>query len=140
MIFSGGGSLPSSLLIDASSAYKQAVIPNDSMQQTCITRITGFMSADCKGVVQQNQGKHACWFFSQLIKTGPRLKLRLSRFLAVGALALFSCLPRAAVASSCVWKVTGPGGGTMYLGGSVHALRKSDYPLPAAYRSEERRV
>jgi uncharacterized protein YbaP (TraB family) len=36
------------------------------------------------------------------------------------------------IASACVWKVTGPGGGTM-LGGSVHALRSSDYPLPAAY-------
>jgi uncharacterized protein YbaP (TraB family) len=37
------------------------------------------------------------------------------------------------MASPCVWKVTGPSGGTMYLGGSIHALRKSDYPLPAAY-------
>jgi len=44
------------------------------------------------------------------------------------------CLaPQAALASSCVWKVTGPNGGTLYLGGSVHALRSSDYPLPAAY-------
>ncbi|MEY2505598.1 MAG: uncharacterized protein QOG27_1878 [Verrucomicrobiota bacterium] len=33
----------------------------------------------------------------------------------------------------CVWKVTGPTGGTLYLGGSVHALKSSDYPLPAAY-------
>jgi len=39
----------------------------------------------------------------------------------------------AAVASSCVWKVTGPGGGTLYLGGSMHALRSADYPLPTAY-------
>jgi len=61
------------------------------------------------------------------------LKLRLSRFAALCALGLFSLLPGSAVASSCVWKVTGPGGGTMYLGGSVHALRKSDYPLPAPY-------
>jgi len=36
-------------------------------------------------------------------------------------------------ASSCVWKVTDPNGGTLYLGGSVHALRRSDHPLPAAY-------
>jgi uncharacterized protein YbaP (TraB family) len=41
--------------------------------------------------------------------------------------------PRTAVGSSCVWKVTGPNGGTLYLGGSVHALRKTDYPLPVAY-------
>src|SRR5713226_4528553 len=36
-------------------------------------------------------------------------------------------------AASCVWKVTGPNGGTLYLGGSIHFLRSSDYPLPAAY-------
>jgi len=36
-------------------------------------------------------------------------------------------------ASACVWKVTRPDGKTVYLGGSVHALPKSDYPLPAAY-------
>jgi uncharacterized protein YbaP (TraB family) len=42
-------------------------------------------------------------------------------------------LPRAAVALSCVWKVTGPNGATLYLGGSVHALRTTDYPLPVAY-------
>jgi len=29
--------------------------------------------------------------------------------------------------------VTGPRGGAIYLAGSVHALRSSDYPLPAAY-------
>ena len=29
--------------------------------------------------------------------------------------------------------MTGPGGGTIYLAGSVHALRSSDYPLPASY-------
>jgi uncharacterized protein YbaP (TraB family) len=36
-------------------------------------------------------------------------------------------------ATAGVWKVTGPDGGVAYLGGSVHYLRKSDYPLPAAY-------
>ena len=36
-------------------------------------------------------------------------------------------------AASCVWKVSGPNGGTLYLGGSIHALRKVDYPLPAAF-------
>ena len=61
------------------------------------------------------------------------MKSRLSSFVPVAALALFSFLPLSAVASSCVWKVTGPGGGTIYLGGSIHALRSSDYPLPAAY-------
>jgi uncharacterized protein YbaP (TraB family) len=36
-------------------------------------------------------------------------------------------------AASCVWKVTAPNGGTAYLGGSWHALRSTDYPLPAPY-------
>lgn len=34
---------------------------------------------------------------------------------------------------ACVWKVTGPNGGLLYLGGSMHALRRTDYPLPAVY-------
>ena len=36
-------------------------------------------------------------------------------------------------AASCVWKVSGPDGGTLYLGGSIHALRSVDYPLPRAF-------
>jgi len=36
-------------------------------------------------------------------------------------------------AASPVWKVTGSDGGTLYLGGSVHALRSEDYPLPRAF-------
>jgi uncharacterized protein YbaP (TraB family) len=32
-----------------------------------------------------------------------------------------------------VWTVTGPGGGILYLGGSFHALRPIDYPLPPEY-------
>jgi uncharacterized protein len=35
--------------------------------------------------------------------------------------------------SGCIWKVTGPSGGTLYIGGSMHALRSTDYPLPAGY-------
>jgi len=38
-----------------------------------------------------------------------------------------------ALASGCVYKITGPQGGTLYLGGSWHLLRRVDYPLPAAY-------
>jgi uncharacterized protein YbaP (TraB family) len=33
-----------------------------------------------------------------------------------------------------VWKVTSATGGTLFLGGSVHALRRSDYPLPVPYQ------
>ena len=36
-------------------------------------------------------------------------------------------------AKTCVWKVTAKDGHTLYLAGSVHALRSSDYPLPKAY-------
>ena len=48
--------------------------------------------------------------------------------LAFGCLLLTSQMDAA-----CVWKVTGPNGGTLFLGGSVHVLRSVDYPLPAAY-------
>jgi uncharacterized protein YbaP (TraB family) len=37
-----------------------------------------------------------------------------------------------AAARSCVWKVTS-GRETLYLAGSIHALRASDYPLPPEY-------
>jgi uncharacterized protein len=66
-------------------------------------------------------------------RTTGQLKSFLSNFAPVSALVLFCLLPRSAVALSCVWKVTGPGGGTIYLGGSIHALHRSDYPLPAPY-------
>ena len=49
------------------------------------------------------------------------------------ALAFCLIAGRSEAASGCVWKVTGPNGGTLFLGGSVHALRSTDYPLPAAY-------
>jgi len=51
----------------------------------------------------------------------------------MAAIALGAFLPQNLAASSCVWKVVGPGGATLYLGGSVHALRSTDYPLPPAY-------
>jgi len=34
--------------------------------------------------------------------------------------------------AACVWKVTS-GPNVLYLGGSIHALKSKDYPLPAAY-------
>jgi uncharacterized protein YbaP (TraB family) len=61
----------------------------------------------------------------------PTLRSRLAFLLLLVAI----CLPglRAEAASGCVWKITGPAGGTVYLGGSVHALRSTDYPLPPGY-------
>jgi hypothetical protein len=35
--------------------------------------------------------------------------------------------------NGCVFKVTGPAGHTLYLGGSEHGLLSTDYPLPPAY-------
>ena len=46
--------------------------------------------------------------------------------------AVFGCVA-AGVDAASVWKVTSAAGGTVYLGGSVHALRSQDYPLPPAY-------
>ena len=34
--------------------------------------------------------------------------------------------------AACVWKVTS-GSNVLYLGGSIHALKSTDYPLPRAY-------
>ena len=39
----------------------------------------------------------------------------------------------AAEARACVWRVTDNDGHTLYLAGSIHALRPSDYPFPKAY-------
>lgn len=47
-------------------------------------------------------------------------------------LALAAC-PGLAHAKSCVWKVTGPDGKVLYLGGTLHRLQSQDYPVPAAY-------
>ena len=48
----------------------------------------------------------------------------------VALLAVATC---ASANAASVWKVTGPDGGTLYLAGSIHALRSTDYPLPAAF-------
>ncbi len=66
----------------------------------------------------------------------PRVMFR-CRVVSFSALLCFSffvaAAPAAAAASACVWRVSNSHGGTLYLGGSVHALRSSDYPLPPAY-------
>jgi uncharacterized protein YbaP (TraB family) len=60
-----------------------------------------------------------------------KVRFRPGRWLLVIAFCAFSASANAA--SGCVWKVTGPNGGTLYIGGSIHALRSTDYPLPGAY-------
>lgn len=59
----------------------------------------------------------------------PSCRLILFRFVLGCVLAV----PSLALAASPVWKVTAPGGGTLYLGGSIHALRSSDGALPPAF-------
>jgi uncharacterized protein YbaP (TraB family) len=44
------------------------------------------------------------------------------------------CVCSTGHAATCVWKVTSATGATLFLGGSAHALRSSDYPLPAPYQ------
>jgi uncharacterized protein YbaP (TraB family) len=59
---------------------------------------------------------------------------RNSLFALVSLLASAAALTASGASDhACVWRVTAPGGGTLYLGGSVHALRSVDYPLPPAY-------
>jgi uncharacterized protein YbaP (TraB family) len=60
-----------------------------------------------------------------------RLLSLFSRGALVAALVIFGCV--AGVDAASVWKITGPTGATLYLGGSIHALRGDDYPLPPAY-------
>ncbi len=38
-------------------------------------------------------------------------------------------------APGCVWRVEGENGGALYLCGTIHILRSTDYPLPAAYET-----
>jgi len=46
---------------------------------------------------------------------------------------LFSLLSLWLYPKSSVWQIQNDKGATIYLGGSIHLLRKSDYPLPKAY-------
>jgi uncharacterized protein len=61
------------------------------------------------------------------------LRQRILVWLTTGIFLACGLAASIASAASCVWKVSGPNGGTLYLGGSVHVLRGTDYPLPAAY-------
>jgi uncharacterized protein YbaP (TraB family) len=54
----------------------------------------------------------------------------MKRIVIAGIIAVFAV--SFAAAQSSVWKVTN-GKNTVYIGGSIHMLRKSDYPLPKAY-------
>jgi uncharacterized protein YbaP (TraB family) len=56
-----------------------------------------------------------------------------SRFASLLLIAIGLVCMSDARAKCCVWSVTGPGGEMLYLGGSFHALRPIDYPLPPEY-------
>src|SRR5215470_12079357 len=85
MIFSGGGSLLSSLSIDASSAPCAAQMPNDKVQQTCANRMPVFTCGDSKESSYQNQAKDdtsGCHFDPRALCSpfpllqGERIKVR----------------------------------------------------------------
>lgn len=60
------------------------------------------------------------------------MKFSLSRLVASSVLlALVGSVQVEAAAP--VWRITGADGAKLYLGGSLHALRRADYPLPAAF-------
>jgi uncharacterized protein len=61
-------------------------------------------------------------------QTSRRIPLVYLRIIIAGSLILIVHQAGAA----CVWKVTS-GANVLYLGGSIHALKSTDYPLPAAY-------
>ena len=69
------------------------------------------------------------------ISPRPGLVGRLCRSFALSVLLAVGVggAARPAGARCCVWKVTDADGHTLYLAGSVHALRASDYPFPAPY-------
>ena len=62
--------------------------------------------------------------------SGAGFRLAAGAALCLWLLALAAPVARA---HSCVWRVTDPAGHTLYLAGSVHALRAQDFPLPASY-------
>jgi uncharacterized protein len=67
-------------------------------------------------------------FACQTAAKGQPVRLTYIRSIAAAALLLIANYSRAA----CVWKVTN-GSNVLYLGGSIHALKSTDYPLPEAY-------
>ncbi len=74
---------------------------------------------------------------SRSFTTLPLVRISLAVGLMISALVVPARASRVVVeapapARCCVWKVTS-GDATLYLAGSVHALRSQDYPLPAAY-------
>ena len=56
-----------------------------------------------------------------------------TRWYRGAAVLLLTLLVDSAAEAASVWKVSGPNGATLYLAGSIHALRSTDYPLPAAF-------
>lgn len=64
-----------------------------------------------------------------------RLKIVRSnvRRLLTCAVVVLVCCDAPGLSAASVWRVTAPNGNILYLGGSVHGLASTDYPLPAAY-------
>ena len=71
------------------------------------------------------------------MQNGPfshRLRRTARRLVAGGLVVMLGLLGAVtAAAKACVWKVTDADGHTLYLAGSVHVLRATDFPLPPEY-------
>ncbi len=57
----------------------------------------------------------------------------LPRLIVVSCIALVFSFGIVRAQGASVWKVTAPNGRVLYLGGSVHMLKSTDYPLPPEY-------
>lgn len=60
-------------------------------------------------------------------------RLTVPAWVRLTLLAFLPLFSHAEAGTTSVWKVTDPKGNILYLGGSFHSLRRSDYPLPAAF-------
>src|SRR6187402_591110 len=86
-----------------------------------------FMARTLVNACDRSPALHACLSVRRLIPESMRFVCSIT----VAVTAVIG--PLQARAASPVWKVTRAEGGMLYLGGSIHALRKADYPLPAAF-------
>lgn len=121
--------------MDASSAAVAVPRPTSKTEQIWIRHAREFTSAKFRKLSYENQVRRFLHLSTATGKSGRLLKAMLCKLLQIVPLAISCSLPSAATASTCVWKITSPNGGSLYLGGSVHALRSTDYPLPPAYNT-----
>src|ERR1700682_1298550 len=132
--FSGAGSFLSNRSIEASAVAPSVAAPVATItaaKKTVRGLAGNFMRRGFKRARPQCQVE-SC----HLLTFGSAVTARNMRAFPFRCALLFALVSGGVApiqAASCVWKVSGPNGGTLYLGGSIHALRKVDYPLPLAF-------